>query len=261
MKIGLIGNGAIARIVTRYCEASNGRFEIVGALVLPDDGESVGAHQTFTEFETLAVLEPDLIIECAGQQAVRDYGASSLLSGSHFMVISVGALADDNLRYSLEQAAQELGMKIIIPSGALAGLDALSAARTDGIDHVVLRSRKPPQSWAGAPGIVGIDLDSIAEATDIFEGSAREAALAFPKNANVAAAVALAGIGFDDTRIVLTADPGVSRNVHHLEAEGAFGRLDAEIQAKPSPNNPKTSHLAALSIVRQLERLTETLTF
>lgn len=259
MKLGLIGNGAIARVLTRHCEQSDRRFEITGALVLPEDGPSVGQHPTFTAFELLAATAPDLIIECAGQQAVVQYGHVVLQAGMDLMVISVGALADDRLRTDLEQSAVATGRKVIIPTGALAGLDALSAARVDGLDRVSLKTRKPPQSWTGAPGVAALDLTNIITATDIFTGSAREAALAFPKNANVAAAVALAGIGFDQTDVVLTADPTVKRNTHLLEAEGAFGQLRAEIQAKPSPDNPKTSHLAALSIIRQLNRLTDTL--
>lgn len=259
MKLGLIGNGAIARVVTRHCESSDGRLEIAGALVLPEDGPSVGQHLTFTNLKDLLALEPELIIESAGQGAVTAFGAAVLAAGIDLMVISVGALADDGIRTNLERAARENSTKLIIPTGALAGLDALSAARIDGLDSVRLKTRKPPQSWSGAPGVKDIDLSRISEQTDIFVGSARNAALSFPKNANVAAAVALAGIGFDRTEVVLIADPGVTRNVHLLEASGAFGQLTAEIQAEPSPDNPKTSHLAALSIIRQLDRLTETL--
>lgn len=257
MKLGLIGNGAIARVVTRHCESSSGRLEIVGALVLPDDGASVGRHPTFTNLTDLLACEPDLVVESAGQGAVTEFGAPILAAGIDLMVISVGALANDETLGTLERAAQLNGTKLIIPTGALAGLDALSAARVDGLDSVRLKTRKPPQSWSGAPGVKDIDLSRIGEPTDIFVGTARAAALAFPKNANVAAAVALAGIGFDRTEVILCADPGVTRNVHLLEAHGAFGQLTAEIQAEPSPDNPKTSHLAALSIIRLLDRLTE----
>lgn len=256
VKIGLIGNGAIARVVTIHCEASAGRLSIVGALVLPDDGDSACQHPTVHDLSDLLALAPDLVVECAGQGAVAQYGAAILSSGRDLMVISVGALADETLQATLEAAGEAYGSKVIIPAGALAGLDAITAAKSDGLTRVSLKTRKPPQSWSGAPGVEGIDLSAITEATAIFNGTAGEAARAFPKNANVAAALALAGIGLDATEVQLIADPSVSRNIHRIEAEGGFGRLTVEVEAEPSPNNPKTSHLAGLSIVRQLDRLT-----
>lgn len=259
MKVGLIGNGAIARVVTRHCEASEGRLSISGALVLPEDSASVGLHPIFTDLELLISGQPDLIIECAGQGAVTAYGHAILAAGIDFMPISVGAFADDDLRHDLEETAGKTGRKLLIPAGALAGLDALASAKIGGLESVSLKTRKPPSSWSGAPGVSGIDLSAIIAPTTVFSGTAREAAMAFPKNANVAAAVALAGIGFDQTEVNLVADPEVRRNVHLLQAEGAFGRLTAEIQAEASPDNPKTSHLAALSIVRQLDRLSDAL--
>lgn len=257
VKIGLIGNGAIAGVVTRHCEESSGRLTILGALVLPDDGASVGQHPTVQDLSSLLALAPDLVVECAGQGAVKAHGAAILKSGTDLMVISVGALADRDLHADLDVTAGSSGAKVIIPAGALAGLDAISAAKIDGLDRVSLKTRKPPMSWSGAPGVDGIDLGAITAPTVIFSGTAGEAAKAFPKNANVAAAVALAGIGLDETRVELIADPGVSRNIHRIEAEGGFGQLTVEVQAEPSPDNPKTSHLAALSIVRQLDKLTD----
>jgi aspartate dehydrogenase len=257
VKIGLIGNGAIARVVTRHCEAAAGRLDIIGAVVLPEDGPSVGRHPTFQAIDQLLAYQPDLVVECAGQKAVSQYGSAVLDARINLMVISVGALADEKLRSGLEAAAMKNGAKVMIPAGALAGLDAISAARIDGLERVMLRTRKPPQSWSGAPGVEGIDLGAITEPTAIFTGSAGEAARAFPKNANVAAAVALAGIGLEATKVELIADPGVTRNIHYIEASGAFGQLTVEVQAEPSPDNPKTSHLAALSIVRYLDRLTD----
>ena len=257
MKIALIGNGVIARAVTVHCEASSGRLTIVGALVLTDDGDSVGKHPTVHELPDLLALGPELVVECAGHGAVAQHGTAVLTSGRDLMVISVGVLADKTLHATLEAAGEANGTKVIIPAGALAGLDAISAAKSDGLTRVSLETRKPPQSWSGAPGVAGIDLSAISDATVIFNGTAAEAARGFPKNANVAAALALAGIGLEATQVQLIADPGVSRNIHRIEAEGRFGRLTVEVEAEHSPDNPKTSHLAALSIVRQLDRLTD----
>ena len=259
MKIGLIGNGAIASVVTAHCEGSDGRIELVGATVLSGDGPSVGKHPTFTNLDDLLALGPDLIVECAGQEAVSDYGPEILKAGIGLMVISVGALADADLLNTLDAQARESDAKVIIPAGALAGLDAITAARTGGLDRITLRTRKSPMAWSGAPGVDGVDLETIAAPTVIFKGSAGDAARTFPKNANVAAAVAIAGIGMENTQVELIADPGVTRNIHHIEAEGVFGRLEVDVQAEPSPDNPKTSYLAALSIIRQLDKLTETI--
>lgn len=257
MKLGLIGNGAIARVVAQHCEAHADRFAITAALGLVSDVESVGTYPIVQTVEDLMAGAPQLVIECAGQGAVGEHCPAILRAGCDVMVISVGALADDSVREALETAAVEGGAKIYVPAGALAGLDAISAAKTDGLDSVTLRTRKPPMSWSGAPGVEGVDLAAIEAPQVIFSGSSRQAALAFPKNANVAAAVALAGLGMDDTQVELIADPTATRNNHAIEASGPFGRLKIDVEAEPSPQNPKTSHLAALSIVRGLDRLTE----
>jgi aspartate dehydrogenase len=139
-----------------------------------------------------------------------------------------------------------------LPAGALPGVDALAAGKLAGLSKVTLRSSKPPRAWKGTPAEQTHDLEAITAPTVIFSGNARQAALTFPKNANVAATAAIAGMGFEATTVQLVADPGVTQNVHHLEAEGAFGRLNLKIEANPSPDNPKTSHMAALSIMRVL---------
>lgn len=259
LKIAVIGNGAIAKVVTRHCEASEGRLTIIGALVLPEDGQSVGRHSTVHDLDALLAMTPDLIVECASQVAVKAYGSAILRSGSDFMIISVGALANSELMDQLNTAAREGSARILVPSGALAGLDGVSAAAIDRLDSVTLTTRKPPNAWAGAPGAAHVDLKAVTEPTTIFSGSAGEATQAFPKNANVAAALALSGLGMDATTVTLIADPGVTRNSHHVEARGAFGHISVTIDAEPSPENPKTSHLAALSIVRMLDRLTGTI--
>ena len=172
------------------------------------------------------------------------------------MIISVGALAESGLADQLNTASVQGSARILIPTGALAGLDGLSAAASDSLDSVELVTRKPPGAWAGATGAAHLDLKVVQQPTTLFTGTARQAAQAFPKNANVAAALALAGVGMDATKVTLIADPGVTRNSHQVEASGAFGYLSVTVDAEPSPDNPKTSHLAALSIVRMLDRIT-----
>ena len=253
MKIGLIGNGAIAKLVTNFCAQRADRLDVVGALGLPADKNSVGNHPVVQTWEDLRALRPELIVECAGHSAVRAYGVKALNAGIDLIVVSTGSLADENLCHDLKTAAERSTAQLKLPAGALPGVDALSAGRLAGLRKVTLRSSKPPKAWSGTPAEKKLDLAAITEPTVIFSGNAREAALAFPKNANVAATAALAGLGFEATTVTLVADPNVTHNAHRLEAEGAFGRLILEINANPSPDNPKTSHMAALSIMRLLE--------
>ncbi len=257
MKLVLIGNGAIATLVTQFCAARPGRFELVGALALPAaDKVSVGAHPLVYTLAALLALKPDLIVECAGHSAVQAYAVPVLEAGIDLIIVSTGSLADAPLWDAITAAAARSTAQVKLPAGALPGVDALAAAKVAGLTSVTLRSTKPPRAWKGTPAEAAHDLDAIAKATVIFSGNAREAALTYPKNANVAATAALAGIGFEATKVVLVADPAVTQNLHRLEAQGVFGSMTLEIQANPSPDNPKTSHMAALSIMRLLENET-----
>ena len=139
-----------------------------------------------------------------------------------------------------------------IPSGAVGGLDALASARLSGLASVRYSGRKPVAAWRGSRAEDAVDLDRIETATPFFHGSAREAALAYPQNANVAAAVALSGLGFDATRVTLIADPAAQGNQHLLEAEGAFGRFTFSVVGTALPDNPRTSSLAAYSLLHCL---------
>ena len=168
------------------------------------------------------------------------------------MSVSPGALADVDLYERLAAAARRGRSQLRIVSGAIGALDALSAARVGALQQVTYRGRKPPKGWRGSPAESKLDLDSLAEATVHFSGSARNAALEYPKNANVAASVALAGIGFDDTLVELVADPGATRNVHEIVAEGDFGRFEFRIEGASLPDNPRSSAITAMSVVREI---------
>ncbi len=253
LKIGLIGNGAIAKLVTTFCAERGDRFAVVGAIGLPSDTVSVGTHPIVQDWTALKKLRPELIVECAGHGAVKAFAAAILDDGFDLILVSTGSLADEALWNEVSAAAKRSTGQLKLPAGALPGVDSLAAGKLAGLEKVTLKSSKPPKAWSGTPAEKSHDLGAITTPTVIFSGNAREAALAFPKNANVAATAALAGLGFERTTITLVADPNVTQNVHHLEAEGAFGKLILEINANPSPDNPKTSHMAALSIMRVLE--------
>ena len=255
-RIAVLGLGAIGRRVLTSLQtqllpdASYAAFDrATPAMPLPCE------HQLthFTRPEELLSWKPDLAIECAGH-AVVSLGPGLLRNGVDFMVVSIGAMADDMLRAQLHSAAREGRSQLLTVSGAIGGLDALDAARSAGLDAVHYTGRKAPIAWQGTPAEEAFDLLQLDAPTVIFEGTAADSARLYPKNANVTAAVALAGIGFDATRVRLMADPNVTQNVHELEVRGAFGRFSMRLENNPLPDNPKTSWLAALSIEAELRK-------
>jgi aspartate dehydrogenase len=258
-RVGLIGYGGIARDAVTAARRAGGGIEFVGALCRPGRLAKARAALPGSDIvETLDDLiarDPKVVAEVAGQQALAEYGAKVLRCGIDLLVISIGALAEPKLLADLSAAAREGGGRILLPAGAVGGIDALAAMRLGGLDAVRYRSRKPPPAWRGSPAEKVADLDNLAGATVLYRGSAGEAALLYPQNANVAAAVALAGVGFDATEVELIADPDAPGNVHEIEAEGAAGRFAIKLQGKPSRSNPKTSALAALSVARALINL------
>lgn len=251
-KIMLIGYGAMAQAVIERLPPQVAIGWIVArephhAAIQAQFGEAVEALSSPLEcFDT-----PDLVLECASQQAVAQYGEAVLARGWHLAVISTGALADS----ALEQRLQNAGGQLTLLSGAVAGIDGLAAAKEGGLEHVTYQSRKSPASWRGSYAEQLIDLNAVSEAQVFFEGSAREAARLFPANANVAATVALGGVGMDETRVQLMVDPATQRNTHTIHVKGLFGEFHLELSGLPLASNPKTSTLAALSAVRACREL------
>lgn len=251
--VALIGSGAIARVIARTLLEQHPEVLLVGAFDrdCARSRAKVDARIALTSsLDELLSWKPALVIECAGHAALADHGARVLEHGVDLVVASVGALAHAPLEHDLRTAARVGNARIRIPSGAIGGLDALASAKLGGLDSVHYVGRKPVQAWRGTRAEQAIDLDSVAGPLVIFEGSARDAALAYPQNANVTAATALAGVGFDATRVTLFVDPAARGNEHEIAAEGAFGSLRFSVVNVPLAENPKTSTLAAWSLVR-----------
>ncbi|WP_324754821.1 aspartate dehydrogenase [Roseovarius sp. Pro17] len=259
--IGIIGYGAIARYVADALAQDGTPI----SAVLARPGREAAARaalgvEAVTDAAGLAA-HARLVVDCAGHAGLSAHGAALLREGCEVVTLSLGALADDALLATLMSAAETGGGRMRLASGAIGALDALSAATVGGLSHVRYTGTKPPGGWAGSPAEDVLDLATLSEATAHFTGSARQAALSYPKNANVAAAVALAGIGFDATEVQLIADPTVTQNTHRVEAEGAFGRFDFTICGNALPDNPKSSALAAMSAVRAVQTRTTWMRF
>ena len=196
----------------------------------------------------------DVIVECAPAAVLRELAEPALAQGRMVMMLSCGALLDN---FDLVDLARRNGGRIVVPTGALLGLDAVIAAAEGGISRVQMITRKPPEGLAGAPYLVAnkINVTGLTESKRVFSGTAREAARGFPANVNVAAALALAGIGPDRTIVEIWADPGVTRNIHRIEVEASAARLSMQIENVPSEDNPRTGRLTALSVIAALKKL------
>jgi aspartate dehydrogenase len=241
--------GAVGQQVLRCLTAGGAPVRIVGALVA--ERARPRACAVFTDLEALLAAGPDLVVECARQHVAADLGPRVLRSGRSLLVSSVGALAGDGVYETFAAAAEEGGSRAFIPAGALAGIDALAAARHVGLAAVRYTRRAPPSTWVRSGALNEADATSLTDQHIVFDGTAREAAHRYPKNANVAATIALAGVGFDATRVTLLADPAATSNVHVVEAEGEFGRLYTEMSARTIEGST-SSKIVAGSLVRAI---------
>jgi aspartate dehydrogenase len=276
LDVTLIGFGAIGQAICRRLGGSAQvrvthvvvRAPGVAAVQLVLDGLGGGA-------QAVADVPPDalLAVECAGHEALKTHVLSALARGTECAVLSVGALAEPGLPELLADAATRGGTQVHLLSGAIGGIDAIAAARLAGLEEVTYTGRKPPSAWAPVATVQAGQVAQTSPTGDsgpnwkgnrpsalvhqaqiaiILEASAREAARLYPKNANVAATVALAGLGLDATRVRLISDPAVTENIHEIHAKGAFGELRIELRGKPLADNPKTSALTVLSALRFL---------
>lgn len=252
----LVGFGAIGSTVIRLLGERGGLGQIaaIGLRETSRPHPSLPAGiPVLTDPEQLAGIDAGLVVEVAGRASVAPWGHAALGLGMDFAASSTSAYADAVLLDGLTQLARANGARLIIPPGALGGIDALSAAARLGLTQVDHRIVKPPRAWIGTDAETLCDLANLDSPLAFFEGTSREAAARFPQNANVALVVALAGLGPDKTRVSLVADPAIAGNRHEIMAAGDFGRMVLQFDNAPLADNPKSSAMAALSIVRLIE--------
>ncbi len=243
IKIGLLGCGNVGRIIATRAEG----IQIAAVYdINPEKAEELAklCHaRSYTDFDAFIQDDFSIVVEAASVNAVRCYGEVILRSGRDIIILSVGALADDDFRERLIEIAREGGKKIRIPSGAIAGLDNLKVGQVSPPKKLLLRTTKPPAS-----------LGMTAETrTEIFKGLARECIKLYPKNINVAVALGLAAGREAD--VELWVDPAIEKNIHEISVEGDFGEISIQTKNVPSPDNPATSYMAALSILTLLKNL------
>jgi aspartate dehydrogenase len=263
LRVAVGGFGAIGKIVADALD--DGIDGLSLSAVSARDAKR--AEVAVTGFATPVPVMPldrlwqdaDIVVECAPAKHLRAIAEPALANGRTLVTLSCGALLDN---FDLVELAREHGGRILVPTGALIGLDAVQAAALGGgIRSVQMITRKPPGGLEGAPYLVehGIEVGGLNAAKLVFAGNAREAARGFPANVNVAAALALAGIGPERTTVEIWADPAVIRNIHRIEVEADAARFSMQIENVPSLENPRTGRLTPLSVIALLRKLSSPL--
>ena len=272
LRVALVGHGAIGATVARALrDATHGleraRVTLVAVLTKTARSEAqraalAPALVTGHPAEFLAV-DFDVLVECAGQEAVRALAVPCLEAGRRFLCTSIGALTDDALMGRVTEAARLGNTQFQLASGAMPGIDWMSASALEPGSMVTAVQTKPPESWVGArcePGTTDalpdvVDFETLTEPTVFFEGSARDAAAYYPKNSNVLAMLALSTAGLDHVTCKLVADP-VDRSMRqNISYAGSAGKITLDVYGKKSPTNPRTSQVVPLSVIKALRNM------
>ena len=247
MKLGIIGCGAIGTDVGKAADEMKEIEKIFLFDIKANASKKLCNSLKKAEIKPVKdfLKDVDVVFEAASQQAVEEYAELVINSGKDLVIMSVGSLLDAKFKIKLEKIALEKKCKIYLPSGAVCGIDGILSASVDLVNEVTLVTTKPPASLGKY-----VDKREI-----LYDGDARDAIKNFPMNLNVAASLSLAGIGFDKTRVQIVVDPVATRINHKILAHGKFGRLRAEVENMPNPNNPKSSYMASLSAIATLKRI------
>ena len=261
MRVGIIGGGTIARLILEHVRRGDlGDAKVVAVTGRDDRSRCKALAAKFrvpfvTSLKDLLAKKPEVVVEAASHEAVREFGEPLLKKGVALIVLSGGALCDDALRGKLERAAAKGRALLYLPSGGICGLDALKAACIAGVDEVTIAVAKPPAAWKGIEYVekLGVDLDRLREPRTLYDGHARDGVPLFPANVNIAAVLSMAGIGFDRTRLKVVADPGIVHNTHTITIRGRTGTISIKLENVPAPGNPKTAWLACYSALAALK--------
>jgi aspartate dehydrogenase len=262
LRVGLAGFGAVGRETARRLDAGIPGLKLAAVSVRDVDKARRLFPRLDADVPVLALEDLpqhcDVVVEGLPRTAFLAVARATIEAGKVFMPLSVGQLLEN---WDLIGRAEQTGARIIAPTGALIGLDAVRAAAEGEIFSVKMVTRKPPGGLEGAPYLIehGISMHNVREPTKVFDGTAREGARGFPANVNVAAALSLAGIGPDKTRLQIWADPNVDRNTHRIEVDSDTARFSMTIENIPSVENPRTGKITALSAVAALRGLVSTL--
>lgn len=264
IRVALVGCGTIGRFVIDFLNADKipGCKPVAACLRSSEATGRVHLDEIgipwVTNLEKLLEFKPNVVIEAATQETMENIGSTILAQGVDFIPMSLGAFVRSSLMDEMLSAAKRGGSRLYIPSGGIGALDALQAAVVGGVEKVTMTTRKYAPTWKGIPAVeeMGMDLDHLTEPALLFEGPARECVKKYPQNINIAAALSIAGIGFDKTIIRIFAEPHMEYTTHEIQWEGLAGRVKVVLENTPIPSNPKASYLPSLSVLSILQGMT-----
>ena len=262
LRLGLLGGGAIGNDVIDMVDSQfSDRIKIPAVLVQRPRGRHCNKNSLIThkpaEFFS---INYDTILEVAGHSAVKQFAEKILNSGTNLLVTSVGAFTDDTLYYNCIRQAENSGAKLVIPSAGIGALDTLSAAAVGGLDSVQMIIRKDPKAWYGTHAEQLFDLANLTQPTIIFEGNPREGATIYPQNVNISAAVSLAGLGLDKTKLTIIAATHLKTHICEIRAKGAFGSFSFREDLAVSESNPKTGKIVAMAVMKTIKQMVSPVT-
>ena len=265
LRVGIIGYGAIGQTVAdMIIQGTAGKATLAALLCRTPAKYRSAEYQAANDPSVLLTNDPDkffaapldLVIEAAGQEALRLYALQALAKGLDLLITSIGVFTDEDLFSELIQSAETSGARLLLASGALPAVDWMSSASLNGVEEISITQSKPVLSWLGTPAAQMIDLEKLEEATCFFEGTAREAASRFPKSSNITAMLALITSGLDKTEVKLVADPTSAQMHTRIAFAGPAGTLEIDWRGVPSKINPSTSADVPLTVVKALRNLT-----